>query len=553
MRIVPPPGLASDTPEASDAPLWLDGENIRFRQSDPRRPARVESIGLWAAMRDGLNGAVAMNMDFATRGVNVTQNGVTHTIIGAVAGLNLLTPDSIGPVETGRRWTRTDITPVSFAQAAPMPSGVPRSVVQQPTWSFAASSDLVVCCYSSSANPIFRWDDTLAGANAVALANSPQNVVAIAVSDDNHLVCLGSDPVAGGDPTMTVRWSAADAYETWTPSTTNTAGDFPLSIGSTIIGGGKTARGIMCWTDSATYRINQLDDGVYIFGSETVDPGIGLMATDAWVEAAGRVWWLGDSGGLYAFDGGRVSELECPLRALSLDLVADENLGYIRAFSNHRYNEVGWIMQTCEDGNELLSPAEVGACTVQLVYNYALDAWSIWRLPRLCWVDGKGLIEPLAVDADRTVYRHELRPGFGALKRVSLGPGWDAPGVMLEPRPWSVGTTRFGVESRDAALPWATTACSRVVMNRKRWAAPNQDDADSTLDVTIRGYENLDDVQVEETGEWTASSTYIEPRVEGRAIDFTISTQGAGSYDVTRLGDVHLALASPGGASRGRR
>jgi hypothetical protein len=114
------------------------------------------------------------------------------------------------------------------------------------------------------------------------------------------------------------------------------------------------------------------------------------------------VWWIDEARVLNVFDGGRPRQIPNPLKYGSIERLGDRQLARVYLEANPEYSEV-IIHFPDEDEN---NPS------AQIVYNYDLNAWSYWRLPRTAWHRRIGSIPNIAVAADGGVFFHDLDIGL---------------------------------------------------------------------------------------------------------------------------------------------
>ena len=128
--------------------------------------------------------------------------------------------------------------------------------------------DLVI---NVRAGGIYYWDESSGlSTRAVALSSlsganlTPTKALFTLVSDiDRHVICFGADPLNSGgtartgavDPMFICRCDQENAAE-WEPKSTNTAGSFRLSAGSSIIGATRARQETLVWTDTSMYSMS---------------------------------------------------------------------------------------------------------------------------------------------------------------------------------------------------------------------------------------------------------------------------------------------------------
>ena len=262
--------------------------------------------------------------------------------------------------------------------------------------------------------PTFTWDpDSGLTTRAVINASMPQRSVMTIVSDrDRHLVHLGTTTTVGGavQDKMLIRFSDQEDFEVYAPTSTNTAGTFRLDAGTKIVGAVRAKDYILILTDDAAYSM-QFVGPPFTFSIRKVGSNCGCLGQHAIVFAQGIVFWMGDSGGFFAFDGTVVS-----MPSLVEDFVfttGGDNLGLnydqdetIFAGHNSLFQEITWFY----------TKANSTTLDRMVTYNYGDKVWTTGSLARTTWADASVYDKPYA-----TEYIAAATPTFPVVNGVSLG------------------------------------------------------------------------------------------------------------------------------------
>lgn len=227
-------------------------------------------------------------------------------------------------------------------------------------------------------------------------ADCPSIVNAVTVSDASRFViAFGCTGINSGpfDP-MRVRWSAQENYAVWTPSATNQAGGYRLSLGSEIVAHQQTRQEILVWTDAAIYSMQYLGPP-YIWGFQILGSNISIAGPNATATAANITYWMGlDKFYMYS---GRVETLYCPLRQY---IFGDINLQQQYQFfssTNEAYNEVWWFY--CSANSTVIDR--------YVIYNHLERIWSYGNLSRTAWLDTPLREYPTATGYNGVMVYHE--------------------------------------------------------------------------------------------------------------------------------------------------
>ena len=259
---------------------------------------------------------------------------------------------------------------------------------------------------------IYYWDvstKTLGTDRAVALSDlssanlTPTKALVTLVSDiDRHVICFGADPISGSSRTgsidpMFIAWSDQENAAEWEPKSTNTAGSFRLSAGSTIVGAIRARQETLVWTDTSMYSMTFVGQP-FTFGINLVNEGVGLIGPNAAINTPKGVFWM-DEGGFYNYTGS-IQPVPCSVQDY---ILSDFNQGQsyqVFAFLNKQFDEVGWFY--CSAGEIVIDR--------YVVFNYEEQVWSIGQLTRTAWLDEGIFNNPMGTYSTSDVgylYDHE--------------------------------------------------------------------------------------------------------------------------------------------------
>jgi hypothetical protein len=79
---------------------------------------------------------------------------------------------------------------------------------------------------------------------------------------------------------MFICWSDQENAVEWEPKSTNTAGSFRLSAGSSIIGAIRARQETLVWTDTSLYSMTFVGQP-FTFATNLVNEGVGLIGPNA--------------------------------------------------------------------------------------------------------------------------------------------------------------------------------------------------------------------------------------------------------------------------------
>jgi hypothetical protein len=260
---------------------------------------------------------------------------------------------------------------------------------------------------------VFYWDESNGlTTRAVALSDlsganlTPTKALQVMVSDvDRHVICFGADPLNTGgtartgaiDP-MFIAWSDQENAAVWEPLSTNTAGSFRLSAGSSIVGASRAKQEILVWTDTSLYSMTFVGQP-FTFSLNLVNEGVGLVSPNAIVNSPKGIFWM-DKKGFYGYNGA-VQEIPCTVQDYVFSNINEIQSYQIFGFVNKAFDEVGWFY--CS--------ADATVIDKYVVFNYEENVWTIGTLSRTAWIDEGIFDNPKAVTSSSDVgyvYNHEL-------------------------------------------------------------------------------------------------------------------------------------------------
>ena len=353
---------------------------------------------------------------------------------------------------------------------------------------------------------LYAWTAQSPFPTAQPINTAPGGMAGILVYDPAQMVVAYGGVPGSSQPRNIVRWCAPGDYTTWTASSTNLAGSFPLPTGAGIIGAAVVGTGILLWTDIDVYLMQYIG-GNDVFGFTRIAGGCGLIGQHAWARLGSIVFWMGRDC-FWLFDGQSVQPLSCPIRDDVFLKLSVANVSKIRGLSNAGFGEVGWSFP---------SMIGTGENDTMVVFNTIENAWDESALGRSAWVDSSVLGPPIGADASGNIFQHETSP--------------DAAGA---PMPSSFTTGWFLIDEGETF--------SFVDFMRPDVKFPN---GVGTLQVTVLSCVYTTDIPVQ-AGPYTitAATEYINMRCRGRYIAFVFASSDLGSF--WRIGRLQVRWAASG-------
>jgi len=274
-------------------------------------------------------------------------------------------------------------------------TGAEGVLLQSTKWSLDNwGEDVLVQKFDGS---IYYWD-TSAGlssnlASNTNVSSAPTKSRFMMVSgDDRHVICFGTETTIGTTSTqdnMFIRWSDQETVNTWTPTSTNTAGSQRLTSGNKINAAVRSRGAVLIWTDTALYQM-QFIGAPFTFGFKQLGSNCGAVGINAAVDIGGISFWMGNDS-FFRFDGA-VKKIPCSVQDYIFDDINNNAIGDVFCAANTDFNEVMWFYPS---GNSLQIDRHV-------TYNYAENLWYTGSLARSTWADRGVYSNPYATEFDST-------------------------------------------------------------------------------------------------------------------------------------------------------
>jgi len=328
-----------------------------------------------------------------TTGTFTVTMPITETGTGVTAGGTITTNPyyTVGPIAStfGYGWGAGTWNLSTWGT----PRTVSNTTIDAGSWSLDNYGELLIATIKNGST--FKWDPnagTGVTTRATFVPNNPTATVLTRVSDrDRHLIHFGTETTIGTPSTqdpMFIRFSDQEDIEVYEPTSTNTAGTFRLDNGSTIVAAVKGKDYILVLTDEAAYTM-QFVGPPFTFSIRQVGSNCGCIGQHAAVFVDGAVFWMGDSGNFFVFDG-TVKTLPCTVDDFIFTTNGDSlginftNGEMVFAGHNSLFNEINWFY-----------PKATSTQIDRIVtYNYEEKSWSTGTLARTTYEDSHVLETP---------------------------------------------------------------------------------------------------------------------------------------------------------------
>lgn len=383
IQVTPPAGIVTNGTEYANKGRWINGNLVRFENG------YLRPIGGWEKLRTTSLDGTPTNM-FAY----ITNSGTKVLAVGTREKVYVMVTD-----------TWYDITPsgfVSDASTDPLGYGAYHYGVEDwgdarsqsglafdtNNFSFDNFGEILIFC-SSSDGKIYQWNPNTPSTIASVVSGAPTNCTGVFVTNERHVVAYG----AGGDPRK-VQWSSRETLTTWTPASTNTAGDLQIPTGGTILHAVKWQTDIILYTDTGVARM-YYTGSPFIYGIQDAGTNCKAISARTVVSSGAFLTWMGENS-FFIFDGS-VKEIKCDVHDYIFD---DLNTTYRKTSCgghNSNYNEMWFFFPSASSQTP----------NKYVIWNYIDNVWSIGTLDRGCWLDQGVFDFPIACDNAGEIYQHD--------------------------------------------------------------------------------------------------------------------------------------------------
>jgi len=358
----------------------------------------TESGTFTSTLASGINASVtsltmASASSFPTSGtVQIGQELITYTGVTS----NTLTGLTRGALGTTAAIHSSGAEVKDSSGYAGWNTAVSGDVVTAPgLWSLDNFGNKLVATITGGES--FEWDSNPTAANntrATIITNAPTaSQFSMVSTPDRHLLFFGTETTIGDKTTqdpMFIRFSSQEDINTYTPSSTNTAGTQRLADGSRFVGAIRGRDAIYVWTDTALF-IMRFVGPPFTFQFQQVGTNCGLIGKNAAVEVDGTAYWMSDNG-FFRYTG-KLESLPCLVEDHVFDDINTIPKQHINVGLNNLFGEIMWFYPNSGSGT----------VNRMVAYNY-LDSsnerpvWTTGTLARTAWQDSAVFGKPHATE-----------------------------------------------------------------------------------------------------------------------------------------------------------
>jgi len=367
---------------------------------------------------------------------------------------------------------------------------------------------------------IYYWDTSGTVSNRAVLVSSLSGALSVpSVSfvstvsfPDRHFIAGGAQEYSGGgnvDP-MLIRWSDQEDFTDFGPTSTNTAGDQRLQVGTKIVAMTPAREETIISTDEAIYGMTFVGPP-FIFSFRLLATNSGAAGLNTMLTIDGDVFWMGKRN-FFVYNG-VVKELPCSVQYYVFDRMQTRYIDKTSVGHNKQFKEITWFYVSNE--NTASTNPEPDS---YVTFNYLENAWSVGSMDRTVWRDSFGSRDvPFAFDKDGYLYNHETGTSADGAAMTSF----------IESSPGEIPNTGQDLYLVDKVIPDVTMTS----------------DTNLSLFINTRKYPNATEV-TKGPFSITSSTTKVSTRAKGRQMSMKL--QSSGTLDDWSLGTFRINAREDG-------
>lgn len=436
ISVTPPPGVVTNGTDYQNAGRWVDSNLIRFADGI------LKPMGGWDLLK-------SQALDGAIIGLYAYNDNNGNPVL-AVGTRN--------KVYTLYNFVWTDITPSSSytppSGSDPLGFGAYNYGVEdygdarsQSGLNFNANSysfdnwgqELV--WVANSDGKIYKWNPNPGGTadtTSSLISNAPTSVNAIVVSNERHLVAIGSN----ADPRR-ISFSDREDYTSWTSTSLNSAGFLQIPSGGRALSGIIYKDDILIHTDTGLGAMRFIGSPL-VYSIRDAGTNCKAISTRSIVSAGNFVAWLGERS-VFVYDGA-VKEIPCPVQDYLFSNLNESYKKVIAGGVNSQFNEIVWFFPSGESQQN----------DKYIKWNTLENVWDVGTLSRGAYIDQGVFSYPIAGDSDGFVYYHEKGNLFNSKNLGTAKPTATSGPIELSQGNRYIHATQVIPDSEANTLPGVT-------------------------------------------------------------------------------------------------
>ena len=293
-------------------------------------------------------------------------------------------------------------------------------------WSINSWGEDLILTPKDGSTYLWNTSGGLTANPATLIANAPTaSTLSVVSTESRHLICMGTETTIGtpsSQDKMFIRFSDQENFDSFAPTTTNSAGSQRIAGGSEIRCA-KPAKGtILIWTDTTLHSMSFIG-APFIFGFRQLGNDCGAVGLNSSIVIDDIAYWMSD--GQFFRYAGAVQEIPCSVLNYVFDDINKAQYQQVYAGQTSNFSEVIWYY--CSSSSDQIDR--------YVIFNYLENSWYFGNLARSTYQDNGVELNPLASEyfANNTsntyVQINGLTPGRSLIYRHESGV--DADGTAL--------------------------------------------------------------------------------------------------------------------------
>lgn len=464
------------------------GSSASFLVSTTVGGTTVSGTYLVQSVQDSNNFTISVTPSASSSAVQLMNSGnVRFVYYIAIGPQSQAQPYGAGPYGTSGAY--------GIGRAAPAGQGTPITATD---WTQTNWGEILLSCPQGGG--IYQWSPDSGFETGQLVPNAPimNNGIFLAMPYQ-ILVAYGSSRTGVPSP-LTVRWSSVGDYTDWTPTTTNQAGSYTISSGSTIVGGLQASQQGLLWTDLDLWSMMYVNVP-NTFGFSKIMSGCGLIGSHARGILGSSVYWMSQREFFVMPAGGAPTILPCTVWDYIFQNLDTTNAYKIRCAPNSNFGTIAWHFPSLNGSGEN---------DLYVEYNVVEREWTTGQFPstgRSAWMDQSVFGAPIGGTPTGLIYQHEQ--------------GYDGDGVALNP----TFTTGYFVISPGEEYCFL----DQFIPDFKYGTYGGSQNANPIITLRSIDYP-AQTPRVYGPYSVTAATNLINTRLRGRQVSLQVQSQDAGSF-----------------------
>ena len=267
---------------------------------------------------------------------------------------------------------------------------------------------------------IYKWAP---GNQVMTELSGAPSCLSMVTTEERFVFALAAEDSTGVINVRRVAWCDREDPETWDATATNEAGGFELQTDGAIRCGVRV-RGRTLIITTTDAHIAQYSGPPLVYGFQRVGKNCGVISDRAVATTGEGAFWMGLND-FYFYDGSVVRELPCDVHDYVYRFINRSYIDNTYAVANAKNNEIWWFYTSTASQSIQTDDGGLIAYNDRYVsYDYKQNIWSFGEISRMSGVDSGVFDDPVWIDEENKVWRHELyaQKHEGSLPWAETGP-----------------------------------------------------------------------------------------------------------------------------------